>query len=186
MSSNKLECAESDAPVLKKSKSSLENATVERYNQSLAAWRAGKFNSPERDKALVEFFSKSLIYDVRSDDGSKVYRYGFGDIQEFFEWSKEFDYAYMKSTVVPGGTPNEIWHLLEADACKHKETGKSAPLSRLIVASFEGGKIVRAMSKVLRDDDAQGPAGRMRRGGRALVGAGRVSGARSKRVSPVP
>merc|ERR1712187_658170 len=144
-------------------KSSLENAqvcyNVERYNESLAAWRAGKFNSPaeERDQAIAEFFSKDLIYDVKSDS-SKMYRYGFGDISAFFDWSKEFDYAFMKSTVVPGGAPNEVWHLLEADACKHKETGKSAPLSRLIVASFSRGKIVRAMSKVLRDDE-RGPAG---------------------------
>merc|ERR1712048_45600 len=103
------------------------------------------------------------------------------------EWTKEFDYAFMKSTVVPGGAPNEVWHLLEADACKHKETGKSAPLSRLIVASFEGGKIVRAMSKVLRDEHLNDEQGRdVRRGARTIIAAGRVSGSRKKRVYPVP
>merc|ERR1712187_651193 len=73
-----------------------------------------------------------------------------------------------------------IWHLLEADACKHKETGKSAPLSRLIIACLEGDKIVRAMSKVLHDDDEQGPAVRdLQRGGRAVLAAGRVTGSRT-------
>merc|ERR1712187_1041580 len=77
-----------------------------------------------------------------------------------------------------------IWHLLEADACKHKETGKSAPLSRLIIACLEGDKIVRAMSKVLHDDDEQGPAVRdLQRGGRAVLAAGRVTGSRTAPTS---
>merc|ERR1712187_119039 len=101
---------ESDNNELRRS-TSAENAemsqAVERYNASLAAWRAGKFtNHEERDTAISEFFSEDLVYDVKSADGSKVYRYGFCDVKDFFEWAGEFDYAFTQSTVVPGGAPN--------------------------------------------------------------------------------
>lgn len=129
-----------------------ENACVSRYNECLAAWATGKFNIPEEvDATVAEFFTTDLFYDIKSAAGhtgldvcSKVY--GFHDVKDVFAFGAQFDYESLKMSVVAGPAPNEVWHLVEADQARHKETGKSAPLSRLVIATFEGDKMCKVVT----------------------------------------